>query len=269
VLWNGVLAAPAIVDTGQLGNYTHYTFDVVGSAGQSTLEFDARDDNGYWNLDDVSVRQTASTTIASGAAVHIDASDIPGDVHFAGGTGALVIDNAQDFGGSIYGFTGTAPDAAHSDLIDLTNINYNASFHESYDSGTGQLTLTDGTTSAELTFVGFTGSFVFESDNNGGTIILDPPASASPAAAAGTPAPVAAANGHGFVFNFGNAGHETWTNSHPANDAQHPTPANTPAAWSAAHEAGTGNPAAPDAHDAMTSAAIIKAQLHAHDFHFV
>lgn len=42
-------------------------------------------------------------------------------------TGNLVIDDPSGFSGQITGFTGTAPDAAHSDTIDLVGINYNSS----------------------------------------------------------------------------------------------------------------------------------------------
>jgi hypothetical protein len=92
----------------------------------------------------------------------------------------LVLDNPESFAGQITGFTGTAPDAAHSDVIDLVGINYDSSsFAESYNSTTGLLTITDGTHSASITFDNFNATLDFASDGNGGTLITDPPTSGS------------------------------------------------------------------------------------------
>ena len=64
---------------------------------------------------------------------------------------------------------------AHSDVIDLAGIDFNAAgFHQSYAGGV--LTVSDGTHTAHLTFSNFNDTFVFASDGNGGTLVLDPPA---------------------------------------------------------------------------------------------
>ena len=112
-------------------------------------------------------------------------------------TGSLVLDSPSTFTGKISGFTGTAPDAAHSDTIDLAGIDYSsAHFSESYNASTGVLSVTDGSHSASLTFVDFNGTLDFASDGNGGTLITDPPADGgSPGAS-----PVVVANGDQFVF---------------------------------------------------------------------
>ena len=95
-------------------------------------------------------------------------------------TGALVLNDPESFTGQIVGFTGTAPDAAHSDTIDLVGINYDSSnFAESYNSSTGLLTVTDGSNSASFTFDNFNATLDFASDGNGGTLITDPPATGS------------------------------------------------------------------------------------------
>ena len=92
--------------------------------------------------------------------------------------GELVLGDAAGFSGEISGFTGTAPDVAHSDSIDLVGINYNSSaFSETYNSSCGLLTVTDGTHVVSLTFLNFDGTFDFVSDGHGGTLITDPPAS--------------------------------------------------------------------------------------------
>jgi hypothetical protein len=114
---------------------------------------------------------------------------------FTGATGTLVLDQPQNFTGQIEGFTGTAPDAAHSDVVDLAGINYDSGhFSESYNASTDVLTVSDGTHTADLTFDNFTATFEFASDGNGGTDIFDPPASGSSGNSA------AATTGHGMHF---------------------------------------------------------------------
>ena len=121
----------------------------------------------------------AAAVIAAGASLDISAPSNE-TVKFDGGTGALVLNDPESFTGQIVGFTGTAPDAAHSDTIDLVGINYNSSgFAETYNSATGLLTVTDGTNSASITFDDFNATLDFASDSDGGTLITDPPATSS------------------------------------------------------------------------------------------
>jgi VCBS repeat-containing protein len=61
--WNGVALMPTIVNADKSSGYTEYQFDVTGAADHSTLEFSARNNDGYWNLDDVSVREGAPDTV--------------------------------------------------------------------------------------------------------------------------------------------------------------------------------------------------------------
>src|SRR5581483_10340770 len=95
---------------------------------------------------------------------------------FSGGTGSLVLSDPEGFTGHIEGFTGTAPDAAHSDTIDLVGIDFNsAQFVETYNPDTGLLSVTDGNHSASFTFDNFNATLDYASDGNGGTLITDPP----------------------------------------------------------------------------------------------
>jgi hypothetical protein len=95
---------PTIVNANQSSSYTEYQFDVTGVAGHSTLEFSARNDKGYWNLDDVSVREgtpgtvnllTDETTSVSGVhagdALTVTPTDSNslGTVSAAAGTGSI------------------------------------------------------------------------------------------------------------------------------------------------------------------------------------
>jgi hypothetical protein len=99
----------------------------------------------------------------------------------AGGTtyGVLILVDPAQYTGDISGFTGTAPNAASSDEIDLIGINYNSGqFTDSYNAATGVLTVSDGTNTDSLTFVGFTGNasnFDFSENASGtGTLVTDP-----------------------------------------------------------------------------------------------
>ena len=139
---------------------------------------------------------TPVTVATSGSPTTVDgpASDY---VTFSGGTGTLVLNQPETFVGQIAGFTGTAPDAAHSDVIDLAGINYNSGgFSDTYNSTIGVLTVTDGTNTASLTFVNFAGSFKFASDGQGGTDIFDPPANSS-----GAPVSIGGPGNDNFIFH--------------------------------------------------------------------
>jgi Ca2+-binding RTX toxin-like protein len=75
-----------------------------------------------------------------------------------------------------------------------------------------------------------------------------------------------------FAFNFANVGHATVTDFHPATDTQLSGQlfANLQAALTATHDDGHGNTVVVlDAHDTITLSGVLKAQLHASDFHFV
>jgi hypothetical protein len=109
-------------------------------------------------------------------------------VTFAGGTGSLILDQPAGFTGHIIGFTGTAPDTAHSDTIDLVGLNFNSSqFADSYNSSTGLLTVSDGIRNASFTFDHFNATLYFASDGKGGTLIIDPPVSGVSGAAVNGP----------------------------------------------------------------------------------
>ena len=91
----------------------------------------------------------------------------------------LVLGNPSDFSGQISGFTGTAPDTAHSDVIDLAGFDFaSTTFSESSSNGNLVLTATDGSNVATLTFDDFNGTLSFASDGDKGTLITDPPQTA-------------------------------------------------------------------------------------------
>jgi hypothetical protein len=251
--------------------------------------------------------------IDTGATLEFAGADT-GSVTFNATTGILKLDNAQSFQGTVSGFSTTDGTLAHSDQIDLANINHHsANFHETFDSGADTLTVTDGTTTAVIQFTGSIGNLNFADDGNlingvsgtSGTIVYDPPASGGqvggvtmndpgPAATGGQvggvimndPGPAASqivasapdqtltgtGASNSFVFNFANIGHDTVTDFHPGTDTLQfggAIFANAQAALNATLDDGHGNTVINlDAHDAITLSGVIKAQLHAADFHF-
>lgn len=197
-------------------------------------------------------------------------------ITFNGGTGTLVIDQPQNFTGEIANFTGTAPDAAHSDVIDVRSIDYDAAgFGETYDASTGVLRLTDGLHSATIVFDGFHGTLSFASDNRGGTLIVDPPATSAPLGdAAGV------ANNDQFVFKTSTASQvasahfgqgEKIDLDHPAFD---PNDAASIKVWLSGHALSSGedpliNVSSDSGHhdtDTMLLKNLALANLHANDY---
>jgi hypothetical protein len=232
------------------------------------------------------------TTIADGELYEVTAASSD-TITFAGSAGKLQLDNPASFTGHVAGFAGTAPDAAHSDVLDLAGIDFNSTkFAETYQSATGELTVTDGTTSAKFTLDNFNGTLGFASDGNGGTAITAGPALNAPQMAV-VPATVAEpaqpvtstiaatvpnqtltgnAVSDTFAFNFANVGQATVTNFHTATDTLQFNSqlfANVQAALNATQDDGHGNTVITlDAHDSITLSGVVKAQLHANDFHF-
>jgi len=128
---------------------------------------------------------SGATTIGSGATLEISASDSAA-VTFQASTGMLKLDQPSTFSGTISGFTGNGT-LSGSDQIDLPGISFN-SVDDAYSAGV--LTVSDGDgDSASLNFNGsYTlSSFALASDNNGGTIVYDPPTVASGPSAGAMP----------------------------------------------------------------------------------
>ena len=124
----------------------------------------------------------ASTlSLAGGTATIIGAVTSATTVSFVGSGGELILNNVGTFSGKIVGLQDP------SQKIDLMGFAYNsgetASWTEAANKTSGTLTVTDGAQVAKLTLQGsyVTGNFVMSSDNQGGTIIVDPPFGSTPA----------------------------------------------------------------------------------------
>jgi Cadherin-like/Nidogen-like/FecR protein len=211
-------------------------------------------------------------------------------VTFTGSTGTLKIDNAASFHSTIAGLGSDGTGLyAGADHIDLANVAFASLRTPTFDSAHDILTVSDGTHTASLQLTGSysLGSFHFQSDGHGGTMIWDPPESGGPganAATAQTTASTIAASGpnavltgnagsDNFVFDFANVGQATVTNFHADTDLlQFKTSmfANAQAVLDATQDDVHGNAViALDAHDSITLTGVTKAQLHQADFHLV
>jgi hypothetical protein len=274
------------------GNGKH--FNVVDTvtlnvSGNSDPAFEVSSDgHGGTLLDDPA--NTGMVTIDSDAVLSVSAAN-SATITFtnsSGNTGELQLNDSKDFTGQIVGFTGDGT-TANSDLIDVTDIKIadvatDKTTYTDHGNGTGTLTLYDANGLA-LDSINFTGNyqlanFTIEDDGAGNTLIVDPPVNtSSPAPSSTTVAsgPNHVSNGStpgdNFAFNFGGHPHGTALDFHQATDWSqlgHSTSANGQGAWNGAHEEGHGNvPMAADSHDSLTAAGILKAHLHAADFHFV
>ncbi|MBU6462110.1 MAG: VCBS domain-containing protein [Bradyrhizobium sp.] len=245
-----------------------------GANGANTLIADSTGDT--ITLDNVSVAQLKAHpgdfqfTIADGGTFEAGGSTSE-NVVFEGSTGKLTIDTPSSFSGVISGFTGDGTPAG-SDQIDLKGIDHNSSsFTESFNAANDSLFVSDGAHSTTLYFNGVyqAQNFSFTTDNNGGTIVYDPPVAPSTTPDPGTVTQAVAATSHSFVFNFADNAHDT--NGAYLNADTHRLDGQTfvNADPDKPHDDGHGQMApVPDSMDAGTSA-VVKALLHAHDFHFV
>jgi hypothetical protein len=264
------------------------TIDLHGDYSSGDIEF-ATDHNGGTLFSDPAANSGA-VTIDSGTTLDIGAASTA-TITFANGagnTGELVLADSKDFTGTIAGFTGDGT-TANSDLIDATDLNIadvalSKTTYADHGDGTGTLTLYNANGQA-LDSINFNGNyqlanFTIENDGDGGTLIVDPPVTTN----AQAPVQTVAASGpnqvlsgsapiDNFVFNFSGVGQSAVANFHPATDTLQFSSsvfANAQAALNAAHDDGHGNSVIViDSHDSITLNGVLKAQLHATDFHFV
>jgi hypothetical protein len=236
--------------------------------------------DGHGGINIVDPPAASPLEIATGASLEIANPVASGEnVTFDGSTGHLTLDAPSSFDGLITGFTGDGT-LAGSDQIDLKGIDYHSSsFTESFDAATDTLSISDGTNSATLHFSGSyqAANFSFQSDDNGGTIVFDPPVPSG--AAPQTPVQSQAqgggdSNSHGFAFNF------TGNEAHPTPDSSGGQLPWTPPAGpnsTLGHPAGlllVSPEMAPhltsDIHSAIgVVPSLVEAQTHANGFHLV
>jgi Ca2+-binding RTX toxin-like protein len=119
-----------------------------------------------------------AATIDAGATLELSGA-VSGSITFNGSTGALVLDHASQFTGTLVHLTGDGT-ASNSNQIDLKDIAYGPGTLASYSGNAsgGVLTVVDAQQhTAHLSLVGdYTNStFNLSSDGTGGTLVIDPP----------------------------------------------------------------------------------------------
>ena len=238
--------------------------------------------------------------IDAGATLQLDHADSLNVAFTTSGT--LVLKDPAHFTGTISDSGGSLTTA---DVIDLAGFDTSASVTYSGDSSGGTVTVKEAGHQVVLK-VGANSTHwgAPVTDNHGGILIHDPPDDAGAPTADGGSAPASgdqavigvvaidpgptpstivanapnqALTGSGvsdtFVFNFIGVGHDTVTNFHPDTDALQFSGtifANAQAALNATQDDGHGNTVVTlDAHDTITLTAVLKAQLHTADIHFV
>ena len=161
----GVLTITQGTNTAQLdleGTYTLANFRVASDGGGGTLL-----------TDPAVVKQqpgNAAATIGNDTVLEIDTSD-KGNVTFSGTNGILWLDQPATFTGKVSGL-------GAQNAIDLPGIAFGTQTTLGYSpnsNGTsGTLSLTNGSQKASIALLGsyMASSFVTESDNHGGTMIL-------------------------------------------------------------------------------------------------
>jgi len=239
--------------------------------------------------------------IDAGATLQLDHADSL-NVAFAT-SGTLVLKDPAHFTGTISNSGGSL---TSGDVVDLAGFDTSASVTYSGTTSGGTVTVSEaGHTTAKLQ-VGANSTHWSApvTDNHGGILIHDPPDDASAPTADGDAAPASGSQivsgvvatdpgpapstivanalnqtltgssvSDTFVFNFIDVGHNTVTNFHPDTDTLQFSAtifANAQAALNATQDDGHGNTVVTlDAHDTITLTAVLKAQLHTADFHFV
>ena len=277
------------------------TLNVSGNASNS-FEL-ASDGTGGTLLDDPPASGTV--TIDSGKALDISDASTATVIftNSVGNTGELLLDNSKAFTGQIVGFAGDGT-TSNSNLIDLTDVNIadvatSKTAYTDHGDGTGTLTLynANGQALDSLSFVGQyqLANFTIEDDGAGHTLIVDPPVVSDLAGGQCVGGSVAQDPGHApsntivataqnqtltgsasmdnFAFNFAGVGHATVTDFHPEFDTlqfKAPVFATAQAVLNATQDDGHGNSIITvDGHDTITLNGVLKAQLHAGDFHIV
>ena len=245
---------------------------------------------------DTGISGTGTLTIDAGATLEVVSAISSGQtVVFKSTTGILKLDQAENFNGVVSGFSTTDGTQAHSDQIDLADINrLSTGFSEQFNATADTLTVTDGINTSVIHFTGSVGNLSFVPDGTSGTIVYDPPSTSQnvgpgqgvtpvtmqdPGPAPSTivaSAPNQALSGFGandhFEFNFDKFGHHTTTDFHPPSDGlqfDESIFANAQAILHALHDDGRGDPVvAVDSHE-TTPVGALKGHLHVADFHFI
>jgi serralysin len=247
-----------------------------GSAGQVTeLAFDGSKVTqvasvGYSGISLVQAGAASDQFFASTAQVHLVPSDpapnAAAPTTFDGTS--LNLQQPSTFSGQMIAFSGDGGQG--SDQIDLHGVTFNT-VHSSFDAASGELSVSDGSHTATLHFLGVYAqdNFQFANDGNGGTLVV---AAASPGQSDNQLSNAAARDTFVFAENFG---HVTLTHFSPATDTLQFSKsvfADLSALVATIHDDASGNAVITDAaRDTITLRHVSRAQLleHQSGFHIV
>jgi hypothetical protein len=276
-----------VIDTGTNVVSNSGTLEATGSGGliihSDVANFGLLWANGGDITNEGAVTGNGSADIESQASLEFGAASSANTIFGQGASGKLILDHAENFTGAVSGFRA-------GDLIDLANITFSTTETINYAANQngigGILTISDGTTTANIALVGQYNAAEFQvaNDGHGGTLVFDLPggvpaqnaiASLGVTTIANTSANqtlIGTGSNDTFVFTpaFGNA---TITNFQPTTDVvqiDHSVVANVEAILAAMHDDGHGNISIGlDAHNSITINNVTVAQLQAHqsDFH--
>ncbi|MGF6309005.1 hypothetical protein ABIB82_002942 [Bradyrhizobium sp. i1.8.4] len=251
-----------VITQNSAGQVTELAFDgshviqiaSVGSSGISLVQAGAASDQFF----------------ASAAQAHVVPSDpapnAAAPTTFDGTS--LNLQQPSTFSGQMIAFSGDGGQGA--DQIDLHGINFNT-VNSSFDTTSGLLSVSDGSRTATLHFLGVYAqdNFQFANDGNGGTLVV---AAASPGESGNQLSNAAAQDTFVFAENFG---HVTLANFSAATDTLQFSKsvfADLSSLVAAIHDDASGNAVITDAaHDTITLQHVTTAQLleHQSGFHIV
>ncbi len=286
----------AVVVAGQFGGWTPIGAEITATGYEIAWKVAGADEYTVWNTDGSGNYASNAIGAVSGSSAAFEAfeagfhQDLNGDgvigiptttslaaVSAATSSGSATFDgmtlNLQPstLSEQIIGFSGDGT-LSGSDKIDLQGLHFSA-FQSSFDATSGTLSLSDGSTSTALHFLGrySQDSFHFADDSNGGTLVV----AASSAGRSTAASPVSNLTAHDtFVFapNFGQV---SLANFAPTTDTlqfSKSAIADVATLITFTHDDAAGNAVITDAaHDTITLLHVTTAQLLAHqsDFHFV
>jgi hypothetical protein len=251
------------------GNYTGNLTGLVSGSDPAAQQFQtlSHQSFGVDSSDGATLTLSSSSTNTVASATITVTSGVSPATTFDGTT--LTLQEPSTFSGQIAGFKGDGT-LSGSDKIDLHGLSFSTA-QSSFDATSDTLTVSDGTTTAALHFLGqYTqDSFHFAEDGNSGTLVV---AAATPGQSTSQVSNLAAHDTFVFAPNFGQISLANFT---PATDTLQFSKnvfADTAALVAATHDDASGNAVITDAaHDSITLLHVTTAQLMAHqsDFHFV